>query len=162
MTRHTAPTRRTIGVLRLEAAGERDESDPHRHKWVTRLRFGLLSAEGPNTRGAAEHLEAELRELASCPEAIEALGWARAQQAAAREPPAAPPAKAPAPYADGEMVEVLFGEDGDHIQSWLPAEFLNTSHGGSLIAVWSERFGSLVVPKERVRAVNRPSLADVG
>ena len=61
MTRHTAPTRRTIGVLRLEAAGERDESDPHRHKWVTRLRFGLLSAEGPNTRGAAEHLEAELR-----------------------------------------------------------------------------------------------------
>ena len=153
MTRHTAPTRRTTGTLRLEAAGERDESDPHRHKWVTRLRFGLLSAEGPNTRGAVEYLEVELRALASCPEAIEALARARARLAVVREPPAAPPAKPPAPFADGEMVEV---------QLRLHDEFLNTSHGGSLIAVWSERCGSLVVPKERVRTMNRPSLADVG
>ena len=159
MTRHTAPTRRTTGTLRLEAAGERDESDPHRHKWVTRLRFGLLSAEGPNTRGAVEYLEVELRALASCPEAIEALARARARLAVVREPPAAPPAKPPAPFADGEMVEVQLRL---HDETWVAAEFLNTSHGGSLIAVWSERCGSLVVPKERVRTMNRPSLADVG
>lgn len=77
MTRHTDPIRRTGGVIRLEAAGERDESDPYRHKWVTRLRFGLLSAEGPNTSGAVDRLADELRELASCPEAITALATAR-------------------------------------------------------------------------------------
>lgn len=59
------------------------------------------------------------------------------------------------------MVEVLVGIGEDQTK-WVPAEFLNTSHGGSLYAVYSERYGSLVVPKERVRAVNRPSLADVG
>lgn len=69
--------RRTAGIIRLEATGERDESDPYRHKWVTRLRFGLLSAEGPNTRGAVDRLADELRELASCPEAITALAKVR-------------------------------------------------------------------------------------
>ena len=159
MTRYTDTIRRTAGTIRLEATGERDESDPYRHKWVTRLRFGLLSAEGPNTRGAVDRLADELRELASCPEAITALAKVRAQQVAERELPV--PVKAPAPFTDGEMVEVLLGIGEDQTK-WVSAEFLNTSHGGSLIAVWSERFGSLVVPKERVRAVNRPSLADVG
>ena len=159
MTRYTDTIRRTAGIIRLEATGERDESDPYRHKWVTRLRFGLLSAEGPNTRGAVDRLADELRELASCPEAISALAKVRAQQVAERELPV--PVKAPAPFTDGEMVEVLLGIGEDQTK-WVSAEFLNTSHGGSLIAVWSERFGSLVVPKERVRAVNRPSLADVG
>ena len=159
MTRYTDTIRRTAGTIRLEATGERDESDPYRHKWVTRLRFGLLSAEGPNTRGAVDRLADELRELASCPEAISALAKVRAQQVAERELPV--PVKAPAPFTDGEMVEVLLGIGEDQTK-WVSAEFLNTSHGGSLIAVWSERFGSLVVPKERVRAVNRPSLADVG
>lgn len=159
MTRYTDTIRRTAGIIRLEATGERDESDPYRHKWVTRLRFGLLSTEAPNTRAAIDNLASELRELAECPEAIEALAKVRA---AAREPPA-PPAKVPAPFADGEMVEVLLlGLQHDQDETWAAAEFLNTSHGGSLIAVWSERFGSLVVPKGRVRAVNRSSLADVG
>ena len=156
MTRYTDTIRRTAGIIRLEATGERDESDPYRHKWVTRLRFGLLSAEGPNTRGAVDRLADELRELASCPEAISALAKVRAQQVAERELPA--PAKAAAPFADGETVEIQLTTD----PTWVPAEFLNAAHGGSLIAVWSERCGSLVIPKERVRAVNRPSLADVG
>ena len=154
MTRYTDTIRRTAGIIRLEATGERDECDPYRHKWVTRLRFGLLSAEGPNTRGAVDRLADELRELAFCPEAITALAKVQAQQVAERELPV--PAKAPAPFAESEAVEVLIQD------TWCPAEYLNTSHGGSLIAVWSERCGSLVVPKERVRAVNRPSLSDVG
>ena len=154
MTRYTDTIRRTAGIIRLEAAGERDESDPYRHKWVTRLRFGLLSAEGPNTRGAVDRLADELRELASCPEAISALAMVR-HRAAARAPETP---KVAAPYAEGETVEIQLTTD----PTWVPAEFLNTSHGGSLIAVWSERFGSLVIPKERVRAVNRPSLSDVG
>ncbi len=160
MTRHTDPIRRTSGMIRLEATGERDESDPYRLEWVTRLRFGLLSAEGPNTRGAVEYLEAELRALASCPEAIEALARVREQTARANRHPPEPPARAPAPFAAGEMVEVMLLHP--HVETWVEAEFLNASHGGSLYAVWSERCGSLVVPKERVRAVNRPSLADVG
>ena len=156
MTRYTDTIRRTAGIIRLEATGERDESDPYRHKWVTRLRFGLLSAEGPNTRGAVDRLADELRELASCPEAISALAKVRHRAAAARAPETP---KVAAPYAENEMVEIQLTADPT---SWVPAEYLNTSHGGSLIAVWSERCGSLVVPKERVRAVNRPSLSDVG
>mgnify|MGYP003418108887 FL=1 len=123
---------------------------------ATRLRFGLLSAEGPNTRGAVDRLADELRELASCPEAISALAKVRHRAAAARAPETP---KVAAPYAENEMVEIQLTADPT---SWVPAEYLNTSHGGSLIAVWSERCGSLVVPKERVRAVNRPSLSDVG
>ena len=157
MTRHTATTHRTAGVVRLEATGERDESSSYRHKWVTRLRLGELTAEGANTREAVDRLAVELLALASCPEALQALARVRAQQTAAREAPT--PAKIPPPYTEGEMVEIQLTADPE---SWVPAEFLNTSHGGSLIAVWSERCGSLVVPKERVRAVNRPSLADVG
>jgi len=113
---------------------------------------GLLSASGPNLKTALANLEAEVLALVSSEAARSALAAER-QKAM----PAAPtPAKAPAPYAEGEMVEVL-------IQGiWCEAEFLNSSPGGSLYAIWSERCGSLVVPKERVRAVNRPSLGDVG
>ena len=61
MTRYTATTRRTAGVVRLEVTGERDESSSYRHKWVTRLRLGELTAEGPNTREAVDNLADELR-----------------------------------------------------------------------------------------------------
>lgn len=157
MTRHTAPTRNVVARLSLEATGERDESSSYRHKWVTRLRLGELTAEGPNAREAADNLAAELLALASCPEAIEALAMFRLRLHAAREAPK--PEKVPPPYAEGEAVELRLAADPD---AWVPAEFLSSSHNGSLFAVWSERFGTLTVPPDRVRAVNRPSLADVG
>lgn len=158
MTRHTAPTRNVVARLSLEATGERDESSSYRHKWVTRLRLGELTAEGPNAREAADNLAAELLALASCPEAIEALAMFRMRLHAARETPK--PEKAPAPYAGGEVVELRLSPAD--LDVWVPAEFLSSSHNGSLFAVWSERFGTLTVPPDRVRAVNRPSLADVG
>ena len=160
MTRHTAPTRKVAARLVLEAAGERDESSGYRHEWVTRLRIGELTAEGPNAREAVDNLAAELLALASCPEAVQALAMFRHRLASARSVAEAPPKpKAPAPYADGEAVEIQLTADPD---SWVPAEFLNTSHGGLLIEVWHERCGCLVLSPDRVRAVKRPSLADVG
>ena len=155
MTRHTEPLRDITATVRIEVDGERDERDSYRHKWFTRVRCGLLKGAGPNTAAATEALADELRELASCPEAIEALAMARHRAAAARAPETP---KVAAPYTEGETVEIQLTTD----QTLVPAEFLNSSHGGSLIAVWSERCGSLVIPKERVRAVNRPSLSDVG
>ena len=106
MTRHTAPTRKVAARLVLEAAGERDESSGYRHEWVTRLRIGELTAEGPNAREAVDNLAAELLALASCPEAVQALAMFRHRLASARSVAEAPP-KPAAPFADGEAVEVL-------------------------------------------------------
>ena len=158
MARHTAPTRRTTGTLRLEAAGERDESDPHRHKWVTRLRFGLLSAEGPNTRGAVEYLEAELRALASCPEAIEALARVRALAIVAREATEKPAPKMQV-FEREQAVEILaFTGRGDE---WILGEY--DAPEGNEHSVWlPQHQGWKLVPDNCIRAVNRPSLADVG
>ena len=152
MTRYTATEKNGRARLGLDVTTDRDETSGYRHKWTTTVRLGLLSASGPNLKTALANLEAEVLALVSSEAARSALAAER-QKAM----PAAPtPAKAPAPYAEGEMVEVL-------IQGiWCEAEFLNSSPGGSLYAIWSERCGSLVVPKERVRAVNRPSLGDVG
>jgi len=154
VTRYTDTHRRTGGVIRLEATGERDESDSHRHKWVTRLRFGLLSSEGPNTRGAVEYLEAELRELASCPEAIEALARVRAQRMAdMRAAEARPPE--PEPFEPDQDVEVRVSD------GWFPATFERRE--GPRFRVWVPHFGGyLTVERSYVRAVNRPSLGDVG
>lgn len=38
---------------------------------------------------------------------------------------------------------------------WSEAEYLSSLHGDAMHAVWSERFGTLECPDERVRPVNR-------
>lgn len=157
MTWHTEPLRDITATLRIEVDGERDERDPYRHRWVTRLRFGELRGAGANTREAAENLADELRALASCPEAVEALAMVRARAIAAREQPAAARSTI-ASYDPGSTVEVRLTSD----DVWVEAEYQNV-HAGSMHAVWLERSRSTVVlPDDRVRPVNRPSLADVG
>lgn len=153
MTRYTATEKNGRARLALDVTTDRDETSGYRHKWTTTVRLGLLSASGPNLKTALANLETEVLALVSSEAARSALA---AERLKAVPVPAPTPAKAPAPYAEGEMVEVLIQD------VWCEAEFLNSSHGGSLYAVWSERCGSLVVPKERVRAMNRPSLGDVG
>lgn len=152
MTRYTATEKNGRARLGLDVTTNRDETSGYRHKWTTTVRLGLLSASGPNLKTALANLEAEVLALVNSEAARSALAAERLKAM-----PAAPtPAKVSAPYAEGEMVDVLIQD------VWCEAEFLNSSHGDSLYAVWSERCGSLVVPKERVRAVNRPSLSDVG
>lgn len=173
MTRYTDTIRRTAGIIRLEATGERDESDPYRHKWVTRLRFGLLSAEGPNTRGAVEYLEAELRALASCSEAIEALAQARARKMAETRAAEVKPVDRQQKFERDDRVEVFYlGHDivtpdsGKPVGEapagvWLSGEY--DAREGQRHSVWVHSLnGWVVVEDHRVRAVNRPSLADVG
>lgn len=54
MTRHTATTRISKSRLVLEVEIYRDETSGYRHQWTTTARFGLLTAQGPNTREAAD------------------------------------------------------------------------------------------------------------
>lgn len=158
MTRHTAPIRRVTARITLEAEGERDESDPYRHKWSTTLRFGLLSASGPNLAAAREALEAELLALASSDAATTALSVERARLGQAREAELA--ATRPTPvlkYEVGATVEVRLA----HTDVWSEAEYLSSLHGDAMHAVWSECFGSLECPDERVRPVNRAQVQAV-
>jgi hypothetical protein len=157
MTRHTATEKRGRALLRLVVTTERDEASGYRHQWTTTVRLGLLSGSGPNLKAALAGLEADLLALASSEAATSAL-------AAERVRPADPQAAKPSPiakYSPGATVEALISvRDSD--EAWCEVEYLNERHGGQLHAVWSERYGTLVLPDDRVRDANRPPLADVG
>ena len=152
MTRTSPPRRKVSATLRIEVVGERDESDSYRHKWSTTLRLGLLSASGPNLAAAREALEAELLALASSDAATTALSVERARFGQAREDELATTRPAPVlKYEVGATVEVRLA----HADVWSEAEYLSSLHGDAMHAVWSERFGTLECPDERVRPVNR-------
>ena len=157
MTRYTATTRRTAGVVRLEVTGERDESSSYRHKWVTRLRLGELTAEGPNTREAVDNLADELRALASCPEAVQALAMARAREIAARAVEATPAPK-PEPFERDDAVEVRVGGAEPR---WVAGSY-DGRYGARFRAYVPEFGGYLTVERSYIRAVNSPPPADVG
>lgn len=161
MTRHTEPLRDITATVRIEVDGERDERDSYRHKWVTRVRCGLLRGAGPNTATATTALADELHALAECPEAVEALAMARHRAGVARaaaEAAAKPPPE-PEPFAVDEEVEVKTMSGGD--PAWHPATF--ESREGARFRVYAHRLGGyLTVERSYIRAVNRPSLAAVG
>lgn len=158
MTRTSPPQRKVSATLRIDVVGERDESDPYRHKWVTRVSLGELTGAGRNTAEALAELEAEVRSLVSCPEALEALAKARARHTALREAAAAQPSTKPT-FAQDEAVEVLI--ETPKGAAWVPGEY--DAPEGSVHSVWVPSIhGWTVVDDARVRAVNRPSLADVG
>ena len=161
MTRTTEPLRDITATVRIEVDGERDERDPYRHKWVTRVRCGLLRGSGPNTSTATEALADELRALAECPEAVEALAMARHRAAAARAAAEAKPVvDALQVFERDDPVEVL-QLAGDQPGAWLAGEY--DAREGQRHSVWVPSLnGWLVVEDSRVRALNRPSLADVG
>jgi hypothetical protein len=67
VTRHTATTRSSTAKLTLEVQVDRDETSGYRHRWTTTVRFGLLSAIGPNLRDALAKLALEIQGLAESP-----------------------------------------------------------------------------------------------
>ena len=77
MTRHTATSRKVSIALTLRATGERDESDPYRHRWTTTARIGLPQETGPNIGEVREKLMTVLEALINSPGAVAAL---RAEQ----------------------------------------------------------------------------------
>ncbi len=152
MTRYTATEKNGRARLGLDVTTDRDETSGYRHKWTTTVRLGLLLASGPNLKTALSNLEAEVLALVNSEAAKSALAAERLKAM----PPAPARQSSLTHYDEGTTVEALVGG------VWVVGEYLNT-HGSNLHAVWSERFGSLVLSDEKVRAVvNRPSLADVG
>lgn len=157
MTRTTEPITYGRAAVRLEVDSMRDESDPARHKWFTRLRCGDITGAGPNQRTAASNLVDELIALASCPEAVEALAMVRAREASARAE-AARPAPEPEPFEHDADVEVRVGGAEPR---WVAGSY--DHRDGARFRVWVPEFGGyLTVERSCIRPVNRPSLADVG